>query len=48
MTDIIKALVLGGVVGSIFGFFKVEIPAPPTLAGVAGILGLFLGYILVK
>lgn len=42
------ALLTGIVVGSFFTFFKVPIPAPPTLAGVLSIVGVYLGYIIVK
>lgn len=38
------ALLTGLVAGAVFGFLKVPIPAPPNLAGVLGIVGIFLGY----
>jgi len=41
------ALFTGIVVGAIFTFFKVPIPAPPTLAGVLSIIGVYLGYIII-
>ncbi|MTI80632.1 MAG: DUF1427 family protein [Firmicutes bacterium] len=40
------ALITGLIVGVIFARFKLPIPAPPTLAGVTGIVGIFLGYLL--
>ncbi len=48
MKEVILATLTGMVVGAIFSFFKLPIPAPPTLAGVMGVIGIFLGYILVK
>jgi XapX domain-containing protein len=37
------ALLTGIVTGSIFTWAKLPLPAPPTLAGIAGIIGIFLG-----
>ena len=42
------SLLVGLIVGVIFSLLKVDLPAPNTLNGVLGIVGLFLGYILVK
>jgi len=42
------SLLVGLVVGAIFSLLKLDIPAPNSLNGVLGIVGLFLGYILVK
>jgi len=41
------ALLTGLAVGVFFTFFKVAIPAPPTLAGILSIVGIYLGYIIV-
>lgn len=38
------ALVTGILTGAIFRFLSIPIPAPPNLAGVLGIVGLFVGY----
>jgi len=38
------ATVTGLLTGLVFGFLEVPIPAPPSLAGVMGIVGIFLGY----
>ncbi|WP_181685604.1 XapX domain-containing protein [Halorhabdus salina] len=38
------ATLTGLVTGLVFGFLEVPIPAPPSLAGVMGIVGIFLGY----
>jgi XapX domain-containing protein len=40
----IKALAVGVVVGLIFSRLGLPIPAPPALAGVLGIVGIWLGY----
>lgn len=39
----ILALVTGVITGVLFTFFKLPLPAPPALPGVAGIVGIFLG-----
>ncbi|MDB4544411.1 DUF1427 family protein [Akkermansiaceae bacterium] len=33
----------GIIVGLIFSIFKLPLPAPPVLAGILGIVGIFLG-----
>jgi XapX domain-containing protein len=38
------ATLTGVITGLVFGFFEVPIPAPPSLAGIMGIVGIFLGY----
>ncbi|MFB6197836.1 MAG: XapX domain-containing protein [Halobacteriaceae archaeon] len=40
----IMALLTGAILGGVFAFLNVPVPAPPTLEGVAGIVGIFLGY----
>jgi XapX domain-containing protein len=47
MMEVVLSLLTGLAVGALFALLKLPIPAPPTLAGVAGILGLFLGPLLV-
>ncbi|MCT4564265.1 MAG: DUF1427 family protein [Maledivibacter sp.] len=44
----IVALVVGIVTGAIFSLSKLPLPAPPTLAGIAGIVGIFVGSKLVE
>jgi len=44
MVEIIKAFGTGVVCGVVFSSLKLPIPAPPVVAGLAGILGIFLGY----
>jgi XapX domain-containing protein len=43
MKEIILSLVAGLVVGILFKFLKLPLPAPPVLAGVLGIVGVYLG-----
>jgi len=40
----LEALVVGIVVGLVFGRLDLPIPAPPALAGLLGIVGIFVGY----
>lgn len=42
------ALLTGTITGAIFTLLKLPLPAPPTLPGVLGIVGVFLGYMLVN
>lgn len=44
MVETLFAFGVGSVVGVIFAVLGVPVPAPPTVAGVAGILGLTIGY----
>jgi XapX domain-containing protein len=43
MKEIILSLVAGAIVGILFKFLKLPLPAPPVLAGVLGIVGVYLG-----
>ncbi|MFW6002958.1 MAG: XapX domain-containing protein [Halanaeroarchaeum sp.] len=42
------ALVTGTVAGAVFAYLQVPIPAPPTLSGLLGIVGIYLGYKMVQ
>lgn len=44
MKIVILSIVTGFIVGFIFALFKLPIPAPPALAGVTGIIGIYLGF----
>jgi XapX domain-containing protein len=43
MITILLALLAGMILGAIFTAIKLPLPAPPTLAGIMGIVGIFLG-----
>lgn len=44
MQQLFLALLAGFIVGIIFAAIRLPIPAPPALAGVMGIIGIYLGY----
>ena len=48
MLEIIKATLAGMACGVVFSLLRLPIPAPPVLAGVMGIVGVFAGYVLVN
>lgn len=48
MSIIVKALISGIICGAVFTKIKLPLPAPPTISGIAGIGGIYLGYILMK
>lgn len=48
MFEIIKSLLAGLACGIVFSLLKLPIPAPPVVAGVVGIIGVFLGYVLIS
>jgi XapX domain-containing protein len=43
MIEIVLALAVGFTVGLLFSALKLPLPSPPVLAGVVGILGIYLG-----
>jgi XapX domain-containing protein len=47
-TVTLLALLTGLVTGALFKFLQIPIPAPPSLAGLMGIVGIYLGYKLVE
>lgn len=47
-TVALLALTTGLLAGAFFAFIGVPIPAPPTIAGVLGIVGIYLGFKLVE
>ena len=48
MIELFKAFGVGAVVGIIFSLLKLPIPAPPVLAGILGIAGIYAGMIIVQ
>lgn len=44
MKEIIFSVLTGFGCGVVFAAFKLPVPAPPAFAGVAGIIGLWLGF----
>jgi XapX domain-containing protein len=42
--QVVLALVTGLVAGAVFAALEVPIPAPPNVAGVMGIVGIYLGF----
>jgi len=44
MKEIFLSIITGLFCGIVFAAFKLPVPAPPVFAGVAGIIGLWLGY----
>lgn len=44
MREVVLALLTGFIVGIVFAGFRLPIPAPPALAGVTGIIGIYLGF----
>lgn len=46
--SIILALACGFIVGLIFSILKLDIPGPTTLVAISGIIGLYIGMIVVR
>ncbi|UCZ52874.1 XapX domain-containing protein [Bacillus shivajii] len=44
MIQILLAIISGIIVGFLFALIKLPVPAPPAISGIAGILGIYLGY----
>lgn len=42
------ATISGLIVGGLFSFLNLPIPAPPTLSGVMGIVGIYVGFVLIN
>lgn len=42
----LMALLAGAAMGFVFALMRLPIPAPPTIAGVLGIVGITVGYFL--
>jgi XapX domain-containing protein len=48
MNQIILSAISGLIVGGIFSFLNLPIPAPPTLSGIVGIIGIYLGFVIIN
>ncbi|MDP4083625.1 MAG: DUF1427 family protein [Bacillota bacterium] len=48
MKEIILSLIAGMVVGMLFKFLKLPLPAPPVFSAVVGVFGVYLGGILIE
>lgn len=46
MIDVFKATLAGFTCGFIFAWLKLPIPAPPYVAGIMGIVGIWLGFMI--
>lgn len=46
MKDIVLSLIAGIVIGIVFKAMRLPLPAPPVLAGVMGIFGVYFGGII--
>lgn len=46
MKEAVFALVTGGVIGFLFGKLNLPAPAPLSVAGILGIVGIAAGYVL--
>lgn len=44
----VLAFLTGVLAGGLFAYLQVPIPAPPTIAGVLGIVGIYAGFKLVE
>ncbi|MDR0599851.1 MAG: XapX domain-containing protein [Treponema sp.] len=48
MLELVICLVVGLVIGGIFGLLKLPLPVPHGLGGILGLIGMFIGGQLVK
>ncbi|WP_097009135.1 XapX domain-containing protein [Natronoarchaeum philippinense] len=48
LTLTLLALLTGVLAGGLFSFLQIPIPAPPELPGLMGIVGIYLGYKIVR
>ena len=47
-TLVVLSLLTGLLTGALFRLLHIPIPAPPNIAGIMGIVGIFLGYALIE
>ena len=48
MKEIVLSIIAGIVVGILFRFLKLPLPAPPVLTGVLGIFGVYFGGVIAE
>ncbi len=48
MKEIVMALIAGVLVGMLFKFLKLPLPAPPVFSAVVGVFGVYFGGVLVE
>lgn len=48
LSEIIKTFCAGLAIGALFMALRLPIPAPPSISGVMGIVGIFIGFSVVK
>ncbi len=48
MNQAFLAAISGLIVGGLFSLLNLPIPAPPTLSGVMGIVGIYVGFMITK
>ncbi|MGY4689131.1 XapX domain-containing protein [Salibacterium sp. K-3] len=47
MKELMLSLVAGMIIGIVFKFLRLPLPAPPVLAGVIGVAGVYFGGVIV-
>lgn len=48
MKDYLLPLLTGSMTGALFSLLRLPIPAPPALPGIIGIVGIWLGFVIVS
>lgn len=48
MRELLFSILTGFICGAVFALVRLPVPAPPVLAGVAGIFGLWAGYAILE
>jgi len=48
MKEVLLALVAGLIVGMLFKFLKLPLPAPPVFSAVVGVFGVYLGGVVLE
>jgi len=48
MKELLLPLLTGLAVGCLFSLFRLPIPAPSALAGILGVVGIYIGFVIVN